>query len=81
MKENKLKEGDKIIWDSHFGYEIGYYVSDEGVMYNTCLVKLVTGICPGVNNSLTKHEIIPYNRENLTEMVTKYNQVKSYRHK
>jgi hypothetical protein len=27
-------KGDKVIWDSHFGYEVGYFIG-EGNQYNS----------------------------------------------
>ena len=39
-----MKAGDKIIWHSGFGYDIGYYVSEsDDTMYNSYEIELVSG--------------------------------------
>ena len=53
MKDFKV--GDKVIWDSHFGYEIGYFVG-EGNQYHTYLVDMISGKYPN-KVSLSKDEI------------------------
>ena len=72
-----MKNGDKIIWDSGFGYEIGYYRADEGVMYGTCLVDLRTGIAIG-EVSMSKIEIHPYTIEKIAELTAKYKYEKTF---
>ncbi len=67
-----MKEGDKIIWDSGFGYEVGYYIKESDFnVYNTYLVNLSTGIVIG-ECMHSKHEITAYNPKNLAEMESKY---------
>ena len=62
----------KIIWDSGFGYEIGYFtrISDE-IMYNTVIVELITGSQIG-SAMRSKDSIKLYNDETLNMMVKKY---------
>lgn len=72
-----MKKGDKIIWDSHFEYELGYFLSDNGVMFNTYLVKLVTGIVHGeVSHSI--NEIKSYTPELHQEMIDKYHVLRTF---
>lgn len=71
-----MNEGDKIIWDSHFGYEIGYFVG-EGKLMGTYEVNLVTGVVHG-NVSHSTSEIHEYNESNVTEMVRKYGYRKNF---
>ena len=73
-----MKKGDRIIWDSHFGYEIGYFIeeSDEN-MYNTYKVDIVTGIVTG-ECYYSKNEIHPYNSGKLAEMQNKYGYIKEF---
>jgi len=66
-----MKPGDKIIWDSAFGYDLGFYQSDKGVSYETCLVKLVTGPAQG-KLSVPKHEVLPYTTQNYKKTAAKY---------
>ena len=67
-----MKKGDKIIWDSGFGYDIGYFIEDsEKIMYNSYKIELVTGVIQE-ETLRSKDEIIPYNIENRIKMTTKY---------
>ena len=73
-----MKKGDKIIWDSHFGYEIGYFIGEnDNVVYNTYKVELITGIVTGVT-SRSKHEVIPFTDEALKQMIKKYKYTKTF---
>jgi len=65
-------KGDKIIWDSGFGWEVGFYIRDsDDTIYNTHEVLLVTGV---VNGSIMhpRDEIKPYTKELAKEMKKKY---------
>lgn len=69
----EFKKGDKIIWDSHFGYEIGYFIEDShNQMYDSYKVDLITGICQG-EGLRPASEIKPFNEETIKEMSEKYN--------
>ena len=73
-----MKKGDRIIWDSGFGYEIGYFIkSSDNNMYNTYLVDICTGIITR-ECMHSKNEIKPYNSENLAEMQKKYKYIKEF---
>lgn len=62
--------GDKIIWDSNFGYEIGIFLG-WGNQYNTYLVNLTTGIILGeVSHSID--EIKLYSDELKDKLNKKY---------
>ena len=67
-----MKKGDKIIWDSHFGYEVGYFSNEKGVMYNTSEVDLVSGIVHG-KLSVTSYEILAFTKEIVESLNVKYN--------
>ncbi len=43
----KFKKGDKIIWDSGFGYEIGIFLADDKKIMGSYLVDLHTGVVRG----------------------------------
>jgi hypothetical protein len=66
-----MKKGDKVIWDSGFGYEICEFIGD-GVMYYTYAVKQLTGSLVGEICSFSCNEIFPYTDEKYNEMVTNY---------
>ena len=68
-----MKEGDKIIWDSGFGYEVGYFIEDgDKKMSNTYVIELVTGVEKG-RTYRSKDEITIYTLENQSQMKSKYN--------
>jgi hypothetical protein len=66
-----MKKGDLIIWDSHFGYDVGYYSKEEGVMYDTCEIVLVTGVSEG-KFSASHHEVKPFTKEKIEELNQRY---------
>lgn len=71
-----MSENDRIIWDSGHGYEIGYF-KGEGVIYDSFLVDLVTGIAQGLC-SFSKSEIKPYSNELISELTKKYGYEKKF---
>jgi len=66
-----MKKGDFIIWDSRFGYDIGFYSNEKGVMYNTCEIYLITGISSG-RFSASHHEVKPFTKELVEELNERY---------
>jgi len=73
-----MKKGDKIIWDSGFGYEIGYFIEDsENKMYNSFKVELITGVVQE-ETLISKDEIIPYTKESQEQMSNKYGYSKAF---
>lgn len=73
-----MKAGDRIIWDSGFGYEIGYFIEDgEKQMYNSFKIDLVTGVVQE-ETLRSKDEIIPYTLENQNQMKVKYKYDKAF---
>jgi len=67
-----FKPGDKVIWDSHFGYDVCLY-RGPGVMYYTFEVEMLTGVIPGSIASFSVSEIFPYSEELYNELKIKYN--------
>lgn len=68
--------GERVVWDSHFGYEIGYFLG-EGVMMNTYLVDVCTGKITG-ECSYSKDEIHPYTNELIDFLIIKYGYEKRF---
>ena len=66
----EFKIGDPVIWDSHFGYEIGYFIG-EGNQYHTYLIDTKSGIMKG-KCSYSKTEIHHYSNELIKELSIKY---------
>lgn len=62
-----MKKGDRIIWNSGFGFDLGYFLSEEGSTMGTNLVRLVTGRLLGnkdsIDCSFPTSQIISYSDE------------------
>ena len=75
-----MKKGDRIIWDSGFGYEIGIYESDKGVMYNTCLVQLMSGdVKHNTPVSVPINDVHAYSKTRVALLTIKYGYIKSFK--
>jgi len=70
-KNGGLIWGMKIIYDSNFGYEFGYYIQPSKIVSFAEHINLVTGIVQ--EDFYTTCNIIPYTKENYEKMITKYN--------
>ena len=66
-----METGDKIIWDSSFGYEIGYYEHESITQHDHVQVSLVTGVVIGSTGKPT-NEVKPYSNELDEKLATKY---------
>ena len=67
---------ERVIWDSHFGYEIGYFLG-EGKIYETYLVELVTGVVQEPT-CYSKSEIHKYSNELIDKLTKKYGYEKRF---
>lgn len=76
MKDCPFQINDKIVWDSHFGYEIGYF-KGKGVSYNTYSVELVTGRVQEIT-SISVDEIKVYSNALIDELTFKYEYEKRF---
>lgn len=66
-----MKKGDFIIWDSGWGYDVGYFVQDKGVMYHTNMIFLLTGVSEG-KLSVAPREIKPFDCQTIAALNRKY---------
>lgn len=70
-----MEKGDKIIWDSGWGYEIGYFIEetigDTCFMHNPYKVNLITGVVIG-ETLKPRREVIPYTEEISNRMLKTY---------
>ena len=66
----ELKKNDRIIWDSGFGYELGYYTG-ESVAYEDLSIKLITGKYKGTH-SVSSSQVKPYSIELEEKMINQY---------
>ncbi len=73
-----MKKGDRIIWDSDSGYEIGYFIEDiEETMYCVYKVNMVSGVVIG-ETCRSKDQIYPYTPEKVVELNKKYGYTKEF---
>ncbi len=68
MKTFKFNE--RVIWDSNFGYDVGYFLG-EGVMEWTYLIDMKSGLIH-MPCSQPKDEIHPYSNKLVEELTKKY---------
>jgi len=67
---------DRVVWDSHFGYEIGYFLG-EGHVYDTYLIDVITGVVHQPT-CYPKSEIHKYTNELITKLTKKYGYEKRF---
>lgn len=67
---------DAVIWDSGFGYDIGYFLGD-GNQYNTWLIDVRTGLIHEPC-SHSKSEIFKYSDELIDSLSKKYGYEKRF---
>ena len=67
---------EKVVWDSHFGYEIGYFLG-EGNQYHTYLIDIRTGLIHEPC-SHSKSEIHKYTNELIDKLTAKYGYEKRF---
>lgn len=71
----EFKKGDRVIWDSGFGYEIGYYMAIYRDMY---IIEYASGNAYHKNGALPKSEIYPYSNELVKRLTKKYGYEKKF---
>lgn len=69
--------GDKVIWDSHFGYDIGYYIG-EGAAYEHWKIELASGKFYGTEIMVSKSELHHYSKELIAKMTERYGYEKDW---
>ena len=76
MLQDVFSFNERVIWDSHFGYEIGYFLG-EGWVYNTYLIDIRTGVIhePCCHS---KSEVHKYTNELISELTKKYGYEKRF---
>lgn len=67
---------EKVIWDSHFGYEIGYFL-DEGHVEETYLIDVRTGVVHEPT-CYSKSEVHKYTNELINKLTEKYGYEKRF---
>ena len=70
---NIISNDDKIIWDSGFGYELGYFKNNN----SKCKIHITTGIVQG-ELSVDRSEVYAYNSTTIKLMQEKYNSKKDF---
>jgi len=72
-----MKKGDRIIWDSGFGYDIAIFVSSGGI-FKTSKVEFCSGIQCGKVGCIAKKELHLYSIELVAKLTDKYGYEKSF---
>lgn len=67
---------EAVVWDSHFGYEIGYFLG-EGHVYETYLIDVRTGVVHEPT-CYPKLEIHKYTNELIDKLTKKYGYEKRF---
>lgn len=69
--------GDKVIWDSHFGYDIATFIG-EGSAYEHLKIELHSGKFRGTDTMVSKSELHHYSKELIAKMTAKYGYEKDW---
>lgn len=71
-----MKEGDKVIWDSHWYFEIAFF-KKYSEMFDATKVEITfdTGCIRGSVGLVNKNDVFPYTEELRRKMELKYNPV------
>lgn len=70
------KKNERVIWNSGFGYEIGYFIG-AGTSMGTYEINTRTGVITG-ENSYPIGQIEPYSEKRIEELVKEYGYEKSF---
>lgn len=74
-----MKKGEYIIWDSNFGYEVGFFEKEEGVVYDTHQVRLITGVAECLRPfPASCDKVKPFTKETIEELNKKYTYPATY---
>ena len=75
---SKFNSKDKVIYDSGFGYDIGYYVDYSTIEYDSVTLLMATGISAGHEILVNRNTVIPYSKEKIKELTKIYGYEKSF---
>ena len=71
-----MEIGDKVIWNSNFGYEVGYFLGDSNAYFEYS-VNIVSGRYKGIA-SVYQSSLKPYSEELIEELSKEYGYMKSF---
>jgi hypothetical protein len=76
---SKFKKGDRVIWNSCFGYDIGYF-DRNGFAYDSESIALTlqTGSFAGSDILVAPFEVFPYSDELVDQLTKKYGYEKRF---
>lgn len=74
--KTEFNVNEKVIWNSGFGYEIGYFIGEGNIM-GTYLIDTCSGVVIG-ENSYPKRQIEAYSNERILELTKEYGYQKSF---
>lgn len=67
-----MEKGDKILWDSGFGYEIGYYIGESSVYFHVTVSLISNKYSENGDCCFVKTDIIPYTEEDSKRLSDEY---------
>ena len=67
----QFKNGDPVIWDSGFGYELGFYIEEGDFMFNSYIIDIKTGNRKG-NTMISKDDIRKWSQSLVEELSATY---------
>lgn len=73
-----FEKGDRIIWHSHFGYDIGEFQCDAPSMDNYTIQLLSGKFCDFGMSSVSRSEVFKYSEELVVELTKKYGYEKKF---
>ncbi len=74
-----MHKGSKVIWNSEFGYELGYFV--KPISEKHAFVLAVTGKYSGITTIYPRTELYKYTTEMHDEMIKKYGYTRTFENK
>ena len=74
-----MKKGDRIIFDSGSGYEIGYFEEIPNILNTSeVVIEFRSGTVHGRKGIVWKTEVKPYSKELVKELTAKYGYEKAF---
>ena len=77
-KFTKMKKGDRIIFDSGFGYNLGFYDSETSEHSVVKLIMQTNGYDP-LKTIVARDSLMKYTKDNLIKMHKKYGELKEFK--
>lgn len=73
---SKFKKGDRVIWNSCFGYEIGFF--EQADHDESIILTLSTGSLVGADIKVAPFEVFPYSNDLVDQLTKRYGYEKRF---